>query len=257
MSASDDWREALEALAIPEAILAGAEQSPWIFPPVLFQVPLVSTVTPSSERAREALGEEASVLDVGCGGGAAAFALVPELRLARGVDREPEMLAMFEANALARGVAAMTVQGPWPDVAPRTNMSDVVVAHHVVYNVSDIVPFLSALGAHARHRVVIEMTTRHPLTSLNEAWRHFWNLERPSGPTSDVLLAVLGEMGLLVHHERFEGTTWSESSPEEAARFARIRLCLPMSREDEVSAFFRERPAPRSRSLVTIWWDRP
>jgi len=257
VSASERWRQALEALAIPEAIMAQAEQSPWVFPPALFQVPVVVVTTPSMERAREALREEGSVLDVGCGGGAAAFALVPEVRRVIGVDREREMLEMFAANAQSRGIPVETIEGSWPEVAPRTKAADVVVAHHVVYNVSDVVPFLEALDGHARSRVVVEMTTRHPLISLNEAWRHFWGLERPSGPTSDELMTVLDEMGFCAREERFEGTTWSESSLDEAAKFARIRLCLPANREDEVRDFFREHPAPTARSLATIWWDRP
>ncbi len=175
--------------------MAQAEQSPWVFPPALFQVPVVVVTTPSMERAREALREEGSVLDVGCGGGAAAFALVPEVRRVIGVDREREMLEMFAANAQSRGIPVETIEGSWPEVAPRTKAADVVVAHHVVYNVSDVVPFLEALDGHARSRVVVEMTTRHPLISLNEAWRHFWGLERPSGPTSDELMTVLDEMG--------------------------------------------------------------
>ncbi len=196
-------------------------------------------------------------MDVGCGGGAAAFALVPEVRRVIGVDRELEMLEMFAANARSRGIPVETIDGSWPEVAPRTKAADIVVAHHVVYNVSDAVPFLEALDAHARSRVVVEMTTGHPLISLNEAWRHFWGLERPSGPTSDELMAVLDEMGIPAREERFEGATWSESSLDEAAKFARIRLCLPASREDEVRDFFREHPAPTVRSLATIWWDRP
>ena len=37
--ASERWRLALEAWAIPEVILARAEVSPWILPPALFQTP--------------------------------------------------------------------------------------------------------------------------------------------------------------------------------------------------------------------------
>jgi SAM-dependent methyltransferase len=253
--ASERWRLALEAWAIPEVILAQAEVSPWILPPALFQTPAAISPTPSHDRAREALGLEASVLDVGCGGGVAAFALLPEVQRVTGVDRQREMLAMFEANARDRGLVAETVEGLWPEVASRTRLADVVTAHHVVYNVGDVVPFLRALDEHARFRVVTEMTTRHPLTSLNEAWMHFWGLERPSGPTSDDLVEVLDEMGLRASLERFEGTTWSESSPYEAANFARIRLCLPASRESEVRAFLQRHPAPTARSLVTLWWD--
>jgi SAM-dependent methyltransferase len=95
MSAAERWRHALEAWAIPESILAQAEESPWIHPPVLFDVPEVIAPSPSHDRAREALSQEASVLDVGCGGGVAALALVPEVKTVIGVDHQPEMLAMF------------------------------------------------------------------------------------------------------------------------------------------------------------------
>lgn len=256
MSAGERWRTSLEAWTIPEAILTQAEENPWILPAALFQIPAVISTTPSHEQARAALLVESSVLDVGCGGGAAAFALLPEVKRVFGVDRQRQMLAMFEANARDRGLVVETVEGLWPEVASRTPVADVVTAHHVVYNVSDVVPFLRALDEHARARVVIEMTTRHPLTSLNEAWMHFWDLERPSGPTSDDLIEVMDEMGLGVSNERFEGTTWSESSLDEAANFARIRLCLPVSREFAVRDFLRRHPAPTSRSLVTLWWDQ-
>ena len=89
--ASERWRLALEAWAIPEVILAQAEVSPWILPPALFQTPAAISPTPSHERAREALGLEASVLDVGCGGGVAAFALLPEVQRVTGVDRQREI----------------------------------------------------------------------------------------------------------------------------------------------------------------------
>jgi SAM-dependent methyltransferase len=255
VTAGDDWRAALEAWAIPAPILAKAEESPWGFPPVLFQAPASRGTTPSDERAREALGALASVLDVGSGGGAATFALVPDVRQAFAVDTQAEMLAMYEVNARERGVSATTVQGSWPDIATSVPVVDVVLAHHVVYNVAPIVPFLRALDDHARRRVVLEMTERHPMTWLNEAWAHFWGVERPTGPTSSDLIAVLGEMGLPATEERFEGPTWLEESPELMANFARIRLCLPASRNDEVRAFLAKHPALPSRSLVTLWWD--
>lgn len=255
MTAAESWRQALQAWAIPEEILAQAEESPWIHPPALFQIPSVITPTPSHQRAREALGDEASVLDVGCGGGVAAFALLPEVKRVIGVDHQGEMLAMFEANAHDRGLSVATVEGFWPEVASRTDSADVVTAHHVVYNVGDVVPFLRALDEHARYRVVLEMPTRHPLAPMSEAWQHFWNLERPSGPTPDDLMEVLREMGLRAVQERFEGTMRQESSLDEAAHFTRIRLCLPKSREPEVRDYLQDHQNPTNRSLATVWWN--
>lgn len=254
-SSAQRWRSALESWALPDEILNSAPQSPWIHPPVLFEVPDTIEPSPSHERAREVLVEGATVLDVGCGGGIAAFALTPPATRVIGVDHQPEMLAMFRANATARAVRVETIEGFWPEVAPRTPSADVVTAHHVVYNVGDIEPFLLALDHHANSRVVLELPDHHPLASMTEAWRHFWNLERPDGPTPTDLLEVLQDLGLAAQREQWRGSARAEPSPEQAAHFMRIRLCLPESREGEVREFLESHTAPSMRQLSTIWWD--
>jgi SAM-dependent methyltransferase len=255
VTAADSWRDALAAWALPEHILAGAEESPWIHPPELFALPAVIASTPSHERAREAMPPGGSVLDVGCGGGIAAFAVAPPASRVIGVDHQAAMLAMFEATAAARGLSCATIEGFWPAVAKRVEVADVVTCHHVVYNVGDITPFLAGLSEHARSRVVIEMPDHHPLSAMSDAWRHFWDLERPVGPTPDDLLTVLAEMGISAQRERFVAPPRSDHDPERAAHFARIRLCLPAAREREVADYLASQPAPVARNLSTIWWD--
>ncbi len=255
MTAADRWRAALDAWAIPEAIVASAPENPWIHPPALFDVPRTLEPSPSHDRAREALPSGGTVLDVGCGGGVAALAVSPPAARVIGVDHQVEMLTMFRANALGRGLAVETIEGHWPAVAERTPVADVVVAHHVVYNVADVVPFLAALGSHARHRVVLELPDRHPLASLNDAWDHFWALERPEGPTPDDLLAVLDEMGVSAQSTSFVASRRGEADLDQAAHFTRIRLCLAAEREAEVRAFLVEHPPAPTRSLSAIWWD--
>ncbi len=254
-TAAEEWRQALDAWALPEAILASAEESPWIHPPELFGVPDVIEPSPSHDRAREAVPANGTVLDVGCGGGIAAFALTPPATHVIGVDHQPAMLEMFQANAAKRGVSCDTVEGYWPLVAEATAKADVVTAHHVVYNVGDIVPFLAALTAHARRRVVIEMPDHHPLAPMSDAWRHFWQLERPQGPTPSDLLDVLKEMGVTAQSVQWQGPMRGERNLEETARFMRIRLCLPVAREREVYDYLAAHPAPSVRELTTIWWD--
>jgi SAM-dependent methyltransferase len=254
-SAAEHWRRALDAWALPDEIVNSAPQSPWIHPPVLFEVPDQIQPSPSHDRAREVLAPGGSVLDVGCGGGIAAFALTPPATHVIGVDHQPEMLVMFRANAAKRGVTCETVEGFWPLVAALTPVADVVTAHHVVYNVADLVPFLRALDGHARSRVVLEMPDRHPLASMSDAWRHFWNLERPRGPTPAELLDVLRELGIGARREQWSGPMRVEQNLDQAAHFMRIRLCLPESREDEVRDFLASNPAPSARELTTIWWD--
>lgn len=255
MSELEEWRLALEAWAIPETILAQAEESPWIHPPVLFEVPNVIDPSPSHDCALEALGDEASVLDVGCGGGIAAMALSPRVKRVTGVDHQPEMLKMFRRNAERRGLECSTFEGFWPVIAPTTPVADVVTAHHVVYNVGDVAPFIRALSEHARSRVVLELPTTHPLATMSGAWQYFWGLERPNGPTPDDLMAVFVEMGINANQQRWSGPVRTEVDLDQAAHFSRIRLCLPASREGEVREFLERQPVTMQRSLATIWWD--
>lgn len=254
-SAAERWRRDLAAWALPPEILEQAPESPWIHPPALFQVPEVIEDSPSHQRAREVLEANSSVLDVGCGGGVAAFALTPPASSVIGVDHQSEMLAMFAANAAARAVTSRCVEGFWPDVVDQVRRCDVVVAHHVAYNVADIVPFVRALDDRARRRVVLELPDSHPLSSMSPLWEHFWGLVRPSAPTSRDLLAVLEEMGVTAHRESFVAPAREVVDRRQQAHFMRIRLCLAPEREDEVYEYLAELPPSGDRELSTIWWD--
>lgn len=255
VTAASRWREALEAWSIPENILSHAPESPWIHPPALFDVPDTIANSPSHERAREALGDEASVLDVGCGGGVATFALVPRVRRGVGVDQQAEMLSMYSRNGVRFGVEVESIEGFWPEVAPDGLICDIAVAHHVVYNVPDIVPFLRAMNDHARHRVVLELPTAHPLSNMSAAWQHFWGLERPSCPSHLDLFEVVGEMGFTARLEEWHGSMRVEPKLDLAAQYMRVRLCLPPEREPEVREFLATQKPVTEVALAAVWWD--
>ena len=196
-----------------------------------------------------------SVLDVGCGGGIAAFAVVPPATVVIGVDHQQEMLDMFQRNAAGRGVQVATHLGFWPAIASEVGSADVVTSHHVVYNVPDIVPFLTELARHAHRRVVLELPTHHPLSTLTPAWRQFWDLDRPTTPTSGDLVAVLREMGFDPQSAHWEAPTGRPLPFDEQVAVARTRLCLPESRDQDVADFLRQHPMPTTRDLTAIWWD--
>lgn len=257
-AAADRWAEALDQWGIPDHILQQAPESPWIHPVESFRPNgNLHVDTPSRHRALEALtGDTPSVLDVGCGGGRAALGLVPPARLLVGVDHQQNMLDVFADESNARGAQTSTVLGNWPDVADSTPVCDVVVCHHVFYNVRHLVPFAAALTSHARTRVVVEMPEHHPLSHLSDGWKHFWNLERPIAPTAYDALDVLRAMGLDAHAEPF--TVGSDGPPPEVSdldvEHTRIRLCLTASRDTDVRTFLEQRPQ-RARHLVTLWWN--
>ncbi len=254
-SSQEDWTRSLAKWAIPQEILDQAQTSPWIHPPVLFQIPEEINLTISHTRALEALPASGSVLDVGCGGGIATFALVPPASHVIGVDHQSEMLEMFAENAKKHGVTYEVFEGFWPQVAPEVPIADVVVCHHVVYNVADIGPFLRELSSHARFRVVIEMPTQHPLTNMSGAWEHFWNLDRPTQPTSEDLLEVLKEIGINPHVQYWPGPMRDRIDIDQDSEFMRIRLCLPLERLPEVRGYLLANPLPKQREIATIWWD--
>jgi len=258
LSAAQRWHDDLAAWAIPPEILAAAPESPWIHPVEMFTVSDAVPDSLSHQRARAAVPAGGSVLDVGCGGGRAAVALVPPAAYVVGVDEQQPMLDRF-ADAVARaGADVATVLGQWPDVADQTSIADVVVCHHVAYNVADLAPFLLALGGHARHRVVLELPVTHPLTHMAPYWRTFWGLERPSGPTAQDCLAVAREAGIDAQLEMWTDTTYSARAAltgEQQARFLRIRLCLPPEREPEVAAALVAAGPSEPRRTATLWWD--
>lgn len=235
------WADALAQWAIPDHILEQAPTSPWQHDAKTFAVDeTLDRHVLSAEVARAVLPRTGgSVLDVGCGGGRAAMSLVPPAERVIGVDESPAMLAAFTEAAAACGARSMTIEGRWPDVAAETPVADVVTCHHVVYNVADIEPFVVALTDHARLAVVVVLPTAHPRSAWSAAWKHFWDLDRPSRPTSDDFVAVVEELGLEVERWEMPRPPLARSAEDPASRLpsAKRVLCLGDDRDDEVREF--------------------
>ncbi|TMR98966.1 methyltransferase domain-containing protein [Nonomuraea basaltis] len=262
------WAEDLAAWRIPEPILARVAESPWVLPEEVFARRtdhyLAAPGGPSYERAMEALGEGGSVLDVGAGGGAASLPLASRTTALTAVDPHQPLLDDLVRRAVPLGLTPTAVCGTWPDAAARVTVADVVLCHHVIYNVADLAPFVAALTGHARRRVVVEVTVRHPLTELNPYWKRFHGLDRPEGPTAGQVIELLEAFGLEVKAER-----WTRPAMAEYGSFAtlvdvvRRRLCLPPDRRADVASALSDAGVSKDcppdlgssgRDLVTLWW---
>lgn len=271
MSAVERWREQLEGWAIPPEILTAAPESPYGFPAELFRArgerkAEHTDPTPTTLRALDRLPEGGRVLDVGCGGGATSLPLAGRAGAIVGVDAQEDMLDGFLANARALGVQAEAVHGGWPEVAGAVAPVDVAVAGHVLYNIGHLEPFVRGIAAVARHRVVFELTDRHPLHWMNDLWHTFHGIERPAGPAADDALEALGEIGLDPRLERWTTPPTGGGSvrPADALALVRRRLCLPASRDGDIAAALGARLAerqgrwsagPPEQVLATIWFD--
>jgi hypothetical protein len=256
--AATRWKEALASWAIPDRILAQAHEDPWALPVALFETKQTD-LSPSHRRALESLVTGGTVLDVGAGRCAMSLPLRPPALRIVAVDSSPAMLENSPAN--------VAILGRWPEVASQAGRATLVVCGHVLYNVPDLAPFVTALNDAAKRRVVVEITRSHPRNRLleQELWRHFWNLERPQGPTSEDAVAVMREAGIEPNIELWESQQRGGfQNLDELVSWMRRTVCLDPSRDDEVRAIVLRhvaerdglwRLSPEPRALTTLWWD--
>jgi hypothetical protein len=141
----------------------------------------------------------------------------------------------------------------------------VVVCHHVAYNVPGLSAFAQRLTDHARTRVVMELTARHPQSNLNPLWQRFHGVQRPDKPTADDALDVLKEAGL--EPRRDEWTAPRAGGFRRAGdmvAWVRRLLCLPARLDPDVERALREHGLVAERDgqfglpdrpVVTLWWE--
>jgi SAM-dependent methyltransferase len=258
IGAAEAWRAALAAWALPGALLAAAPEDPYALPVGLLTTPLVEPLaTPTGRVARQRLAGTGSLLDVGCGAGRFTAAFLGVAHRVRGVEPQPHLAAA------AREQGIEVVEGRWPDVAGDVERADVVVSTHVLYDVEDAGPFVSALHDHARRAVVLELTATHPWVDLGPLYRAFHGLDRPSGPTAGEAAAVVAEVtGATPELEWWQrpGNRFPDLASYVAAR--RRQLCLPPEHDPDLAAalegtYHRERDGSITTPTVdvaTLWW---
>lgn len=245
---------------MPEELLAAAPESPYFFDPELFTAAADEAVsrgedTFSDAVAREALPSGGTVLDVGAGAGAASLRLAGGAARLVAVDASRELLDAFSARAGRMNVESLVIEGRWPDIAAAAPIADVVVCHHVVYNVADLGAFAAALTTHAARRVVVELTTQHPMAWMAPYWEAMHGLRQPDGPTVEDAVEVLTAMGVEVAQRRWSRRVQmiGEADRDMTAKIAR-RLCLSADRHAALSQLLDEVPPPAEREVATLWW---
>ena len=260
MTGAERWASALAGWAIPEEILESAAESPWTFPVDAFEDSarraLVAEPTPTHVQVRAALPAAGTLLDVGCGAGAASLPSAARASKLIAVDESRGMLDKL--TELASGVVEVEpVEGRWPEVADRVATVDVAICAHVAYNAPDLDVFLDALTTKARRTVVMELTSDHPQTRLSPLWERFWGLERPITPTADDAIAVVTEViGTAPSVERWYPPQEMPSPHLRRAASLTRRLCLPPEREPDVEQALRDLGEPPPMQNVTVWWPR-
>lgn len=268
-SAARRWERALAAWAWPEEVRAAAPADPWSLGPDELDGQRRSGTehdSPADVAALEALPRRGSVLDVGCGTGASSMPLRHAARRITGVDPREEMLEVFatrtaEDPGLLRRIAGRapevrTVAGRWPDVAASVADADVVLAHNVLYDVGEAVDeFVAALHDHARRRVVVGLTARHPLHWVNPYAEALHGIGRPSEPTADLAADLVRE----VTGEVPTQLAWTEqvARPQDTEAFLRMlarRVCARPEQHDQLRDLLERMPPPTTRDMAALVW---
>lgn len=221
--------------------------------------------TPTKRALERLLPSGGSLLDVGAGTGRASLSFAARAHPVTAVEPNPGMAAGLREEAAAAGVPVRVIEGAWPEVAPEAGRHDVTLAAHVVYDVADLVPFLRALHEAARVGVVLEAGERHPWAGLAEYYRALHGLERPDGPTADVLVEVVEEvLGVGLRVERWRsrrGLCFADL--QELIEFYGRRLLVPVERSAELADLLMPDVVEEDGWLslgeeagaVTVWWE--
>jgi SAM-dependent methyltransferase len=267
MTPAERWRSELEAWRIPDELLAGVDESPYGWPQRFWkrrsEVASDAPEPHTTKVVRSLVGSEGSVLDVGAGRGRASLPLAVAGCRVTAVEPDPGMAAGLAEEAAALGVAVEVVPERWPEAAEMVEQADVVMSAHVVYDVWDIVPFLEAMIDRAVVGVALELSDRHPWAGLAPYYRILHGLDRPSGPTADLLAEVVASViGRSPNVDRWtrQGGLYFESIDELREVFGR-RLVLPRDRWTELDDLLdvtevdgRLYVGGEQRDLVTVWW---
>lgn len=266
MSAAARWRALLEAWALPSGLLAAVPESPYEWPAGLWRRRSAEpkSDTPTDRAVQRLLPPGGSLLDVGAGTGRASLPTAVAGHPVTAVEPNSVMVSALREEVRAAGAKVRVIEGAWPAMAPAAGRHDVALAAHVVYDVADLAPFLRGLHGAARAGVVLEAGERHPWDALRKYYRVLHGLERPDGPTADLLVEVIEEvLGMSPQVERWVGRRGpSFGDAAELVDLYRRRLLIPAARAGEVADLLAADVVEEDggftlggeAGVVTIWW---
>ena len=134
--------------------------------------------------------------------------------------------------------------------------ADVVVCHHVVYNVAAIEPFVRGLAWRAERLVIVELPDRHPTSGYDHLWKHFWDLDRPTEPSAELFIEIVNELGFRPIVDRFARPARPAGAPAaDFVAFLRRRLCLSADRDGEIAEVVGDHPVKAPDTMVTVSFE--
>jgi hypothetical protein len=196
-TAAEQYAQRVQAYGAQQARLGPAPEDRWASMAASFRLDPKRQLE-ANTLAVAALVEPGDVV-IDVGGGAGRISLPVALRCRELINVEPSagMREQFEASAGEAGIGnARCIADGWPESA-RGLTADVVMLANVTYFVPDIVPFVQALRAAARRRVIIGVWSIPPPNHGASLFELLHGEPQARVPSYRELLPVLWDMGLL------------------------------------------------------------
>ncbi len=222
---------------------------------------------PFLTRVLDQLTPGMTVLDVGAGGGRYAIPLAAHAREVVAVEPAEPMVRVLHEEAEQAGVTNLRiVQADW--LAAAVEPADVVICSHVVYPITDIVPFFRKLDEKTKKVCLLYLNAGQPPWEDPNLWRRFHDEPMRPQPTYIDAYNVLYQMGIRANVEivAFERTGILASPTFEVA-VGRVRDSLILDDSPETTsrleAVVREvmvhdeagwRLPTRPAQAAIVWW---
>jgi SAM-dependent methyltransferase len=215
-----------------------------------------------------------TVLDVGAGTGRYAVPLAKAGAQVIAVEPSEAMRGFLEQNAAEEGVTGSIaiVPEPWQDA--RVAPADLVLCSHVVYGLTEIMPFVEKLRSHARDSIFLAVRATQFDANVLNLWPRVYGEERRPEPSFIDLYNLLYAMGVAANVEivpfgarRGRGPGAGFSSEDEALdSVRRILFAQPDAARDRIiRAFLAEHMEQRDgrwlwkgpgMKAALIWWTQ-
>ena len=184
---------------------AGPPDDRWASRAAFFRMDPRRPLDPNLAALARYVQPEDVVLDVGGGAGRVLLPLAPRCREAICVDPSAAMEEHFLAAAREAGLTNVRfLRAAWPVDGVS---GDLTIGANVTHFVQDIVPFLAALNAATRRRVIVTVWSVPPPAQDAALFRLVHGEEQIMPPGHQELLPVLWEMGILPDVHVLPGTS--------------------------------------------------
>lgn len=157
--------------------------------------PRDETEDPMVTAVADALHRDATLIDVGAGGGRLAIPLAARCRAVDAVEPSPAMQERLREAIAEGGFRNIRILPTTWDTA-EVEPADVVLCAHVLYTASPITPFVQKMVDRARERMIVILNECQPIATYYPLWPMVHGEERIALPAAPQFVGLVKAWGI-------------------------------------------------------------